>query len=135
MNTPSSAPSAPSAPRLVAFTYGNARRGALVGLVPLALLLVGIAATLLVSTLTLGLIEPAPFATRQATMVVIAGAGLLVSAIIYAVACVRVLRHVTQWRRAGEARQATAALWALACAALVVLSPMVIAAFAPYSAP
>lgn len=124
---------APSERRIPAFVRGSARQGAFVGLVPLTLLVIGIAVTILLDAIALSLSGTADFAMRQGLTVAIVVSGLLASAAIYAVACVRVLRQVKQWQRMGEAREAATTLWALAATALVVLSPVLLAVIVSHS--
>ncbi len=118
---------APSDKRIPAFLRGGARQGAFVGLVPLALLVICVAVTILLSVVALSLTGSVEFTTRQGLMVAVVVAGLLASAAVYAIACVRTLRQVKRWQRMGEAREAAAALWALAVTALIVLTPVLIA--------
>ncbi len=131
MNTISAAP---SDRRMPAFGH-SALQGVLAGVVPLVVLILGASATMLLCLLILGLTGSVAFATRQTIMVLVLAAGLLASALVYAVASVRVLRRIHQWQRKGEARQAAGALWALAITACVVLLPVVIALLLPTPAP
>jgi hypothetical protein len=135
MNTPSATRSSPFAWRPPAFARDAVGRGVFAGLVPLGLLLTGIAGTLLVSVLTLSLTESVAFATRQTLMLAIAVVGLLATVVIYGAACVRLLRQIQRWQREGASKEAAAALWMLVLSALVALSPLVVAALVPHSGP
>lgn len=106
-------------------------QGVLVGLVPLALLIIGVAITVLLSAIVLSLLGEIEFVTRQTIMLGIVIVGLLASAVVYAIACARVLRRVKQWQRMGMVRIATAALWVMAASAIVVLLPVLIAVALP----
>ncbi|MGE5333561.1 MAG: hypothetical protein ACM3N4_02580 [Nitrososphaerota archaeon] len=128
MKTLSTSQSQESAPTLGRVGSGQ---GVLVGLVPLALLVTGVAITVLLSAIMLSLTGEIEFATRQTIMLGIVIVGLLASAVVYAIACVRVLRRVKQWQRLGMMRTAAATLWVLAASAIVVLLPVLIAVALP----
>lgn len=109
----------------------GASHGFFTGIVPLALLVLGIATTLLVSAVVLSVTGSVGFMTRQTVMLAVVGVGLLLSLVVYTVMCVRALRQVRQWQRLGAANVATGALWMLALTALVTLSPVLIALIWP----
>lgn len=132
MKTVSTLPSDRPAP---AFGLTGAGQGILASLIPLAALVIGVSATFLLGLLALSLTGSVAFAARQIIMVLLIAAGLLVSAVVYTIACVRALRQVKQWQSVGAARQATGALWILAITALVVLSPVLIVLLLPAPAP
>ena len=124
-----------SSGRVPARLRSHIGQGVAVGLVPLALVTTGAGVTLLLSMLALRLTGPVAFTTRQALLVGIVGVGMLLTAGIYAMACVRVLRRVSAWERMELTMEATAALWALAVTALVVFSPVLIAILLPAPSP
>ncbi len=137
MNTVSTSPTpqgiAPHSPSVTSHSKGSGGRGLLVGLIPLALLSISIAAMLLLSWLALSLTGSLAYSARQWLMVAITGIGLLMSAVVYAIACVFVLRQVGQRQRLGQSTEASAALWAMTLTALVVLSPVLIALLLSYT--
>lgn len=117
--------------RIAVLAPSDARHGFFTGIVPLALLFLGIATTLLVSAVVLNVTGSVGFMTRQTVMLAVVGVGLLLSLVIYTVMCVRALRQVRQWQRLGAANAATGALWTLALTAPVTLSPVLIALIWP----
>jgi hypothetical protein len=109
----------------------NVVRGMLSGLIPLGLLLVLVIITLLLAALARQLLSASGFFAQQQAAVIILAAGLIVTIIVYAIACVRALRRVAKWQQAGLAAQSRAALFALAFTALVVLLPILLALLLP----
>lgn len=105
--------------------------GALVGLEPLALLIVLAAATVGLTLLARLASAGQGFAVEQYVVAAVFGVGLIVTATVYIILCVRVVRRVRGWQRAGEAAQAAGALWALGLTALVVVIPVVVALVFP----
>lgn len=110
---------------------GSAWRGALTGLVPLGLLAgllaVSVGATALARQMSF---SSGFFFERQVVLIVLV-AGLGVAVVVYAGTCVWVLRRVGAWQRAGDARRAAGALWALGITAVVVVAPVVVAVLLP----
>ncbi len=131
MNTASTSPSrldiSPHAPSVMGHDGGSGSKGLLVGLIPLALLIITLAVMALLDWIALSLTAALAFAVRQWLMVAITAGGLLGSALVYAIACVFVLRRVGQRQRLGLSTEAATALWTMALSALVVLSPVLIA--------
>ena len=117
--------------RIAVLAPSDARLGVFTGIVPLALLVLGIVTTLLVSAVVLSVTGSVGFMTRQTVMLAVVGVGLLLSLVIYTVMCVRALRQVRHWQRLGASNAATGALWTLALTALVTLSPVLIALIWP----
>src|SRR5205085_3364902 len=76
-------------------------RGVLSGLIPLGLLLVVVIVTLLLTILARQLLSASGFFAQQQTAVITVLAGLLLTIIVYAIACVRALRRVARWQQAG----------------------------------
>ena len=109
-------------------------RGALSGLIPLGVLLVIVIFVLLLAALARQLLSASGFFAQQQAAVIILVAGLLVTIVVYAIACVRVLRHVARWQQAGLVGRSRAALCALGFTALVVLLPVVLAVVVPQHA-
>jgi len=110
---------------------GSALRGALVGLIPLGLLIVIVAVTFLLTALARQLVASSGFFAQQQAAVIVLIAGLAVALVVYIIAIVRTLRSITAWQRGGAVGQARAALLALGFTALVVLLPVVLALVLP----
>ncbi len=114
----------------------EAARGALVGLIPLGLLLVAVLVVLALATFAHTLISTAGFFVEQQVAVSILVAGFLATLIVYIIATVRTLRQVAAWQQDNLAVCARIALWALGSTALVVALPVLLAFFLPqYPAP
>ena len=110
---------------------GGALRGVLIGLIPLGLLLLIVAVTVLLTALARQLVASSGFFAQQRASVIVLIAGLVVALVVYIIAIVRTLRSVTAWQRGGAGGQARAALLALGFTALVVLLPVVLASVLP----
>ena len=110
---------------------GSILRGALVGLIPLGLLIVVVAVTFLLTALARQLVASSRFFAQQQAAVIVLIAGLVVALVVYVVAIVRTLRRVKAWQQGGVSGQARAALLALGVTALVVLLPVVLAIVLP----
>jgi uncharacterized membrane protein len=110
---------------------GSIWRGILNGMIPLALLLVVVVATLLLTDLTRPPIATSGFFTQQRVSLIILIAGLVLAIVIYIVALVLTLRRVASWQP-GSA-QARAALLALGATALIVVLPVLLAIVLPQS--
>ena len=106
-------------------------RGALVGLIPLGLLLLIVAVTMLLTALARQLVASLGFFAQQRASVIVLIAGLVVALVVYVVAIVRTLRWVKVWQRGGAGGQARATLLALGFSALVVLLLVVLAIVLP----
>ncbi len=109
----------------------KAVRGALVGLIPLGLLLVAVLVVLALATFAHTLIRTAGFFVEQQVAVSILVAGFLATLIVYIIATVRTLRQVAAWQQDNLAVCARIALWALGSTALVVALPVLLAFFLP----
>src|SRR6266849_8402717 len=122
-NDPAQSPSLPH--------RGSALRGVLVGFIPLGLLLLIGAVTVLLTALARQLVASSGFFVQQQASVIVLIAGLVVALVVYIIAIVRTLRNVTAWQRGGVVDQARAALLALGFTALFVLLPVVLAIVLP----
>lgn len=109
----------------------GAWRGALIGLVPLGLLIVSVAVTLLLTALARQLLAAAGFFAQQQVAVITLIVGLVLASVVYAVAIWRTLRRVRIWQQNGEIAQVSAALWTLGATALVVVVPVLVALLLP----
>jgi uncharacterized membrane protein len=109
----------------------SALRGALVGLIPLGLLLVIVAVTFLLTALARQLVASSGFFAQQQASLIVLIAGLVVGLVVYIIAVVRTLRSITAWQRGGAVGQARAALLALGFTVLVVLLPVVLVLVLP----
>jgi len=110
---------------------GSALRGVLAGLIPLGLLLVFVALTVVLTALARQLLASSGFFAQQQTALIVLIAGLIVALVVFIIALVRALRKITSLQRNGAFGQARAALFALGCTALVVLLPVVLAIVLP----
>jgi predicted transporter len=110
---------------------GDVRRGLLVGLTPLARLVVIAGVALFLTALARALTTSLGFFTQQQVSVLVLGAGLLLAAVMFGAGCVRALRQVGRWQRARGAAPATVALWSLGATALLLLLPVLLAWLLP----
>jgi uncharacterized membrane protein len=110
---------------------GSALRGIVTGLIPLGLLLLVVAITVVLTALARKLVASAGFFAQQQASVIVLIAGLVVALVVYIIAIVRTMRNITSWQRSGAVGQAHAVLLALGCTALVVLLPLVLAIVLP----
>ncbi len=110
---------------------GSAWRGALIGLVPLGLLIVMVAATLLLTVLARQLAANVGFAVQHSAAVITLITGLMLAIAAFAVATWRVLRRVAIWQQGGAIVQARVTLWALGVTGLVIIGPVLLALFLP----
>ena len=108
-------------------------RGIISGLIPLGLVLLVVAITLLLTALARQLFQSSGFFAQQQVSLIVLIVGLVVALVVCIIAIVRTLRSVTTWQRGGAVAQARAALLALGCTALVVLLPVVLAIVLPQS--
>ncbi len=105
--------------------------GALIGLLPLLVLAVIEAAAVVLTAGARALTVGQGFAAEQLATALTLGVGLALGFVAYATLLVLVWRRIIVWRHAGQERQATGALFALALTALVVLLPVVLALLIP----
>ena len=112
---------------------GSVLSGVLIGLIPLGLLLLIVAVTVMLTALARQLVASSGFFVQQKASVIVLIVGLVVALVVYIIAIVRTLRSVTTWQRVGAAAQARAVLLALGCTALIVLLPVVLAIMVPQS--
>ncbi len=110
---------------------GRIWRGVLNGMIPLALLLIVVVVTLLLTGLTRPSIATSGFFTQQRVSLIILVAGLVLAIVIYIVALVLTLRRVASWQPGST--QARAALLTLGATALIVVLPVLLAIVLPQS--
>lgn len=110
---------------------GSTLRGVLAGSIPLGLLLLIVAITILLTALVRQLVASSGFFVQQQASLIVLIAGLVVALIVYIIAIVRTLKSVTTWQRSSAFGQARAALLALGLTALIVLLPVVLAIVLP----
>ena len=110
---------------------GSVLRGIFVGLIPLGLLLLVVAMSVLLTALARQLVASSGFFAQQQASVIVLIAGLVVALVVYIIAIVRTIRSISSWQRSGKDGQARAALLALGCTALAVLLPVVLAIVLP----
>jgi hypothetical protein len=106
-------------------------RGILLGLMPLARLILVVAFAVLLTLLVRAVTTSQDFAVQQAAAVITLAGGLAIAAFIYAISLVGVYRRMAGLRAARLDAQASAALWTLAVTALIVILPVVVAALLP----
>jgi hypothetical protein len=105
--------------------------GVLAGLVPLLPLALVLALTVAIAAGARALAAPQGFYVERAAEGSVMGAGLLVAAVFYGVACARALRAAALLRLAGQAGRARGTLLGLALTAALVLLPVVLAIALP----
>ena len=106
-------------------------RGALLGLVPLGLLVLIIAIALALAALGRQLFATSGFFAQQQAAVIILVAGFVLALVVYGIAIVLTLRRVASWQQSGIAVRARAALWSLGITALIVILPLLLAILLP----
>ena len=110
---------------------GDVWRGILTGLLPLLLLIVVVSLAAAGAALARTLATPSGFLTWEWYELGVWGGGALLAIVLYIVATARALRLSASWRRAGLVRRATSAYWTLGVAAVVVLTPVILALALP----
>lgn len=78
---------------------GSALRGFLIGLTPLLLLIVFVAATFLLTALARQLVDSSGFFAQQQVAVIVLIAGLVVALVVFILAIARMLTRVTAWQQ------------------------------------
>jgi fumarate reductase subunit D len=109
----------------------GAWRGILIGLRPLALLLVVIILALTLNMLIRALDVSEGFFVQQEVAIITLLIGLVVAIVVYTIAIRRTLKRIERWQQAGAVRHARFALWSLGITALVVALPVVLAIVLP----
>jgi hypothetical protein len=115
----------------VASVKGSAMRGTLIGLIPLGLLAGCVALTVILTALARGLTASGGFYVQQEAALITLIVGLVLTIVVFAIACWRVLRQVATWQKSSVTVQANAALWALGASALVIVVPILLALLLP----
>src|ERR1700674_4355424 len=110
---------------------GGILKGVLLGLIPLALLVVLVIAALLLPPLPRQLTAVSGFVAQQQVAVIVLIAGLGLAIVVYILALVLTLRRVRGWQPGGT--QGRAALLALGATALIVVLPVLLAIVLPQS--
>lgn len=110
---------------------GDFQRGLLAGFTPIALLLILVALSMLATTGVRVATAGLGFGAQHPILVIVLAGGLVIGAITYTVSCVRVLRRLSAWQRAGATVRASGALWALGIGAVILLVPLILAALWP----
>ncbi len=103
---------------------GSALRGVLIGLIPLGLLAGVVLLSVIATAIARGLTAGSGFYAQQEAALITLIIGLVLTIVVFAIACWRVLHQVGLWQKAGAAVQATATLWTLGLTALVIISPL-----------
>ena len=109
----------------------DALRGALLGLVPLVLLVLIIAIALALAALVRQLFAASGFFAQQQAAIIILVAGFVLALVVYVIAIVLTTRRIASWQQNGIAARARAALWSLGITALIVILPFLVAILLP----
>jgi hypothetical protein len=110
---------------------GEAWRGLRGGLVPLAVGVAGVAATVGLTVVARHFLAGSGFFAAQRACVIVLAGGSIVSALLYASAGIRALRQVRAWQHEGRTACAGAGLCGLGMTALVVALPILLAVLLP----
>ena len=110
---------------------GEAWRGLRGGLTPLAVLVVGVAATVGLTVVARHLLAGNGFFAAQRACVIVLAGGSAASALLYAIAGLHALRRVRAWQHEGRTACAGGGLCGLGMTALVVALPILLAALLP----
>ena len=110
---------------------GEAWRGLWGGLMPLAVLVVCVTATVGLTVVTRHLLARSGFFAEQHACVIVLASGSIVSALLYAIAGIRALRRVRTWQDEGRTACAGGGLCGLGMTALVVALPILLAVLLP----
>jgi len=102
-------------------------RGVLIGLLPLGILTVMVAAAIALTAGARALISGQDFFAERLVTSLTLGSALAIGFIMYAIAIIRTWGRITTWQLTGQVQQAKGALWTLALTALIVLLPVIIA--------
>ncbi len=106
-------------------------RGILIGLRPLAVLLVVIILALALSMLIRALDVSGGFFVQQKIALATLIVGLVVAIVVYIVAIQRTMKRVEAWQLEGATKTARFALWSLGITAVVVVLPIILAIVLP----
>ncbi len=106
-------------------------RDALLGLVPLVLLVLIIAVALALAALARQLLAASGFFAQQQAAVIILVAGFVLVLVAYVIAIFLTMRRIASWQQIGMAVWARAALWSLGITALIVILPFLVAILLP----
>ena len=98
---------------------------------PLVWTLIIVGGAIGVVALISNLVYPLGFLTWRWITLAIWAAGFVVGAVVYIAATRRALQVASVWQRAGRLRQATAIHWTLLVAALLLLTPLIVALALP----
>ena len=110
-------------------TTGHLGWAFLVGLVPLALLVVMVAGMLQVLAVLRPLLATYGFFEQQNILLVIVTVGFLLVMFTYIIVCRSTLRRIRTWQQNGHSTAVTAGHWALSITAIVVVLPIIASFF------
>ena len=110
---------------------GEAWRGLRGGLMPLAVVVVCVAATVGLTVVVRHLLAGNGFFAAQRACVIVLAGGSAASALLYAIAGLHALRRVRAWQHEGRTACAGGGLCGLGMTALVVALPILLAALLP----
>ncbi|MBV9689336.1 MAG: hypothetical protein JO202_06470 [Ktedonobacteraceae bacterium] len=109
----------------------SALSGALLGVIPLVLLVGVVLMALSGAVLARQLVAASGFFVQQEAALVILIAGFVLAVVVFALAIRQVLKRVAGWQQSGAIGAAQFALWALGVTALVVVLPVLLAVLLP----
>ena len=110
---------------------GEAWRGLRGGLMPLAVVVVCVTATVGLTVVARHLLAGSGFFAAQRACVIVLAGGSVVSALLYASASLRALRRVRAWQQDGRTARAGGGLCGLGLTALVVALPILLTVLLP----
>lgn len=96
----------------------------LLGLLPLALLVVVIEGTLTVLAVIRPIIAAISFFEQQYILAIIAMAGLALATISYIFVCKHILKRIRSWHLAGHKASVNAGLWTLLITSIAIMLPV-----------
>ena len=119
--------------RLYTSTLREVVQGIGTGLIPLLLLAILVVATIFVTAFVRQSASGSGFFVWERDALITLIMGMVLALIVYIVALLLVLRTTTRWVQGRLTIRSAAALWTLACTALIVLLPVIIAVLLPQS--
>ncbi len=105
---------------------GHFGRAVLIGLIPLALLIVTLGVTLIAITVIRPLISSTSFFEQQSILATTAILGLVLTTITYIFTCKHILQLIRAWHLAGHKTSVTGGLWALIITSVAVVLPVLL---------
>jgi hypothetical protein len=114
-----------------ASTAREVMHGVFVGLVPLLLLAILVAATIALTTIVRQSTFHDGFFVWERNALIALTTGMVLALLVYIVSLVLVMQAVARWLKSGLLARSTSTLWALVITAIVVLLPVIIGVLLP----